>query len=71
MMNRALAFDLLDDRIICVVVNPGWVQTDMGGEHAQFTTAHAVSNLINIVVNKIKLSDTGKFFNYDGSEHPW
>lgn len=71
MMNRALAFDLLDDRIICVVVNPGWVQTDMGGEHAQFTTAHAVSNLINNVVNKIKLSDTGKFFNYDGAEHPW
>lgn len=71
MMNRALAFDLLDDRIICVVVNPGWVQTEMGGEHAQFTTQHSVSNMIHNVVNQIKLADTGKFFNYDGEEHPW
>lgn len=71
MMNRAFAFDVKSENIISVVVNPGWVQTDMGGNSAQFTKEQAVSNLISNVVNKITIDDSGKFFNYDGSEHPW
>jgi NAD(P)-dependent dehydrogenase (short-subunit alcohol dehydrogenase family) len=71
MMNRALAYDLLRDTIISVVVNPGWVQTDMGGGKAQFTVEQSVLNLIENVVNKIEISDTGKFLNFDGTEHPW
>ena len=71
MMNRAFAFDIQQDQIISVVVNPGWVQTDMGGTRAQFTTEEAVSNLINNVIDKITLEDTGKFLNYDGTVHPW
>lgn len=71
MMNRAFAFDVKSENIISVVINPGWVQTDMGGNSAQFTKEQAVSNLISNVVNKITIDDSGKFFNYDGSEHPW
>lgn len=71
MMNRAFAFDVADDNIISVVVNPGWVKTDMGGDSAQFTKEEAVTNLISNVINKISLADSGKFFNYDGSEHAW
>lgn len=71
MMNRALAYDLINENIISVVVNPGWVQTDMGGGKAQFTTEQAVENLISNVLNKITINDTGKFLNYDGMEHPF
>ncbi|MBL7911404.1 MAG: SDR family NAD(P)-dependent oxidoreductase [Bacteroidia bacterium] len=71
MMNKALAYDLAEDNIISVVVNPGWVQTDMGGGKAQFTTEQSVLNLIENVVNKIELNDSGKFLNFDGTEHPW
>jgi NAD(P)-dependent dehydrogenase (short-subunit alcohol dehydrogenase family) len=71
MMNRAFAFDVVDDNIISVVVNPGWVQTDMGGLSAEFTKEQAVSNLIRNVMEKISIQDTAKFLNYDGSEHPW
>jgi NAD(P)-dependent dehydrogenase (short-subunit alcohol dehydrogenase family) len=71
MMNRALAFDLINDNIISVVVNPGWVQTDMGGGKALFTAEQSVSNLIENVLNNLTLSDTGKFLNFDGTEHPW
>lgn len=71
MMNRAFAFDVVNDNIISVVVNPGWVQTDMGGLSAEFTKEQAVSNLIRNVIEKISIQDTAKFFNYDGSEHPW
>ncbi len=70
-MNRALAYDLINETIISVVVNPGWVQTDMGGGKAQFTTEQAVQNLISNVLNKVTITDTGKFLNFDGLEHPF
>lgn len=71
MMNRALAFDLIESGIISVVVNPGWVQTNMGGERAQFTTEEAVSNIYKNVVQDITIDNTGSFFNYNGFLHPW
>lgn len=70
-LNRSLAFELMSDRIICISVNPGWVQTDMGGPKATFTAAEAVSNLYHLVLEKVEINDSGKFFNYDGSIHPW
>ena len=70
-LNKSMANELRQDNIICVNVNPGWVQTDMGGQKAQFTTEQAVSNILTNVVSKLSMSDTGKFLNYDGNEHPW
>lgn len=69
--NKSMALELKTDGIICVNVNPGWVQTDMGGSKAQFTTEQAVSNLLENIVGRVTVDDTGKFFNYDGTEHPW
>ena len=71
MMNRSLSHDLHAQNITTVVVNPGWVSTDMGGQRAKFTPQQSVSQLIENVVNKISLEDSGKFFNYDGEIHPW
>ena len=34
MVMRSLAIDLAPRGIACVVINPGWVLTDMGGPHA-------------------------------------
>jgi NAD(P)-dependent dehydrogenase (short-subunit alcohol dehydrogenase family) len=70
-LNKSMAHELRQENIICVNVNPGWVQTDMGGEKARFTPAQAASNLYTHVVCKVTLDDSGKFLNYDGSEHPW
>ncbi len=71
MMNKAMALELQDEGIIAIVVNPGWVQTDMGGTKAPLITKQSVRGLIDNVINKINIGDTGKFYQWDGSEHPW
>jgi NAD(P)-dependent dehydrogenase (short-subunit alcohol dehydrogenase family) len=70
MITRTLALDLLDDGIISVVVNPGWVQTDMGGEAADLTCAESVEGLLK-VIGGLTLKQSGKFLTWDGTEHPW
>jgi NAD(P)-dependent dehydrogenase (short-subunit alcohol dehydrogenase family) len=70
MLMRAFAFDVLPLGIISVVVNPGWVQTDMGGPRASSTPEQAVRGLLQ-VVDGLTEEDAGKFFDADGQEHPW
>lgn len=70
-LNKSMALELKPEGIICVTVNPGWVQTDMGGSKAQFSPDEAAANLIGNVLNKVTIEQTGSFFNYDGSLHPW
>jgi NAD(P)-dependent dehydrogenase (short-subunit alcohol dehydrogenase family) len=70
-LNKSMANELKQDNITCINVNPGWVQTDMGGSKGQFTTEKAVLNIYKNIISKATLSESGKFLNYDGSEHPW
>ena len=71
MMNKAMALEVKDDNIIAIVVNPGWVQTDMGGSKAKLTPEQSVRGMIDNVLNKLSLADTGRFYQWDGTEHPW
>lgn len=71
MMNKILAHDVEGDKIISIVVNPGWVQTDMGGARAGLTTEKSVLSVIDHVLNKVKPEQSGMFFNHDGKVHPW
>ena len=70
-LNKSMSNELKQERIICINVNPGWVQTDMGGQKAQFTTEQAVTNILTNIVSKGSIGDSGKFLNFDSSEHPW
>ena len=53
-----------------VVFHPGWVVTDMGGEHADITVEESAKG-IKTVLEDISLDDTGKFLTWNGTEHPW
>ena len=70
MVMRSLAIDLAPRGITCVVINPGWVQTDMGGQHARLTAADSVAAMRHLI-DKLGPTQSGKFFNYDGREFAW
>jgi NAD(P)-dependent dehydrogenase (short-subunit alcohol dehydrogenase family) len=70
MVMRSLAIDLAPRGITCVVVNPGWVRTDMGGPDATLSTAQSVTALRRLI-ESLGLAQSGKFFNYNGREYAW
>jgi NAD(P)-dependent dehydrogenase (short-subunit alcohol dehydrogenase family) len=70
MVMRSLAIDLASRGITCVVVNPGWVQTDMGGPNAYLTPAESVTRLRHLIDN-FGPTHSGKFFNHDSREYAW
>lgn len=70
-LNKSMAYEIKSDNIISINVNPGWVQTDMGGSKAHLSTEQSVVSIIQNVIAPIDLNASGKFFNYDGTEHPW
>ncbi len=41
--------DLRGDGITSIVVNPGWVQTDMGSSHAAITPAESVRGMLRVI----------------------
>lgn len=70
MMSRSLAADLRGEGIISVVINPGWVQTDMGGPSAPTPVADSVRGILR-EVEKATLADSGEFLNWKGDRYPW
>lgn len=70
MVMRCAAIDLARRGIVCIVINPGWVKTDMGGAGATLTPEKSVTAMRR-VIDKLGPRDSGKFFNYDGREYPW
>ncbi|MCF7797983.1 MAG: SDR family oxidoreductase [Lentisphaeria bacterium] len=67
--SRILSLDLNADPI-CVAVHPGWVQTDMGGKHANIAPHESAEALCELYL-KLESGDSGKFFNYTGKPLDW
>ena len=53
-----------------LLVHPGWVQTDMGGKGADITTAQSVAGIIALA-DRLDMSLSAQFCNYDGSPIAW
>ena len=70
MVMRSLAIDLAPRGITCVVVNPGWVRTDMGGPNATSEPSESISALRRLIAT-LGPEQSGKFFNHTGREYPW
>lgn len=70
MATKVLSEMLSSHDITVVTTHPGWVQTDMGGSSATLTSEQSASGLAQVAAN-LTLADTGKFYNYDGTDMPW
>lgn len=70
MLMRSAAVDLKPRRITCVVLNPGWVKTDMGGPNAKLSPEESVGAMRTLIA-KLGPSNSGRFYNFDGREYPW
>ena len=67
---KSLSVDLAKRGVSVIVLNPGWVKTDMGGTGARMTAADSVIRMRK-VIDSAGPAQSGKFFNYDGAEYPW
>jgi NAD(P)-dependent dehydrogenase (short-subunit alcohol dehydrogenase family) len=70
MVMRSLAIDLAPRGITCVVINPGWVRTDMGGPNATLEPPESISQMRRLI-DALGSEQSGKFLNHTGREYPW
>jgi NAD(P)-dependent dehydrogenase (short-subunit alcohol dehydrogenase family) len=61
---------LRPDGITVIALHPGWVRSDMGGPKATLEPSTAAAGILTLV-DKLSIDDTGSFFQWDGSIHPW
>jgi hypothetical protein len=64
------ALDLKSRQVIAVAINPGWVQTDMGGASAPTSPEASIEAMLRIF-DQLTLDDSGNFLNYRGGTYPW
>ena len=70
MLHKSLAVDLAQQGIITVVLHPGWVRTDMGGQGGRLSVEESVAGLLQ-VVDGLTETDSGRFFDWRGKKVPW
>jgi NAD(P)-dependent dehydrogenase (short-subunit alcohol dehydrogenase family) len=70
MASRSMSVDLRGRGILSVVANPGWVQTDMGGEGAPLAVETSARNLIALV-DGLRPEQSGAFLDHTGREWAW
>ena len=70
MASRSLAQDLAREGIASAVINPGWVQTDMGGGGAPTPVGDSVRGIL-ARLDELTVATTGTFLNWQGGTYPW
>lgn len=68
MAAKTMAHEL--DKIISVVMNPGWVKTDMGGRGAPTPVEESASKMIAII-DDLRPAQSGSFIDYRGGTIVW
>jgi len=70
MFTRSLAAELRDEGFICIVMNPGWVKTDMGGPQAPLRAPESIKGMRS-VIDRLTQVDSGTFWTHEGEQMPW
>jgi len=64
------AHDLRHLDITALILHPGWVRTDMGGPHGEISVEQS-AQMLRKILSECDISDSGKFFDIDGTVIPW
>jgi NAD(P)-dependent dehydrogenase (short-subunit alcohol dehydrogenase family) len=56
--------------VIAIVMHPGWVRTDMGGASAPLSAAESVTGMRQVIAH-LTVAAHGRFWTWNGREHPW
>ncbi len=67
---KSASIDLAPRGVICVILHPGWVRTDMGGPDAEISVEESVTGM-RAILDRVTAADIGTFFDIDGSVTPW
>ena len=67
---KSLSIELKPKNIGVLLLHPGWVQTDLGGENATITPKKSVQTMLKVIQN-FSIENTGEFIRYDGTSIPW
>lgn len=70
MLGANLAQSLRDDRILCLLLHPGWVRTRMGGEGAPVPPPDSVAGMRRVVATA-RPDQSGTFIDFRGEPVPW
>jgi NAD(P)-dependent dehydrogenase (short-subunit alcohol dehydrogenase family) len=69
-LTRTIAAELASEGFVCIVISPGWVQTDMGGSGATLFPDQSVAAMLK-VIDRLEPRDTGRFLDHRGKDVPW
>lgn len=61
---------LKEKNAIAIVMDPGWVQTRMGGEGAILTPEESIRGMLK-TLHAVTLEESGRFYQYDGQTVSW
>ena len=64
------AHDLKHRNISVIILHPGWVRTDMGGENGELSVTQSAT-MLRKIMSEVSIKDTATFFDIDGTVIPW
>ncbi|KAM6430318.1 C-signal-like [Liasis olivaceus] len=72
MLTRCQSLRYAEDKILCIALHPGWLQTDMGNAPgtAPTTVEDGVKEILKTLA-QLSEKETGTFVNWDGKTLPW
>ena len=70
MYMRSLAAEIGHLGLVSVLVDPGWMRTEMGGEHATQEPADSARGIIRLA-EQLHTEENGSFLTWQGQAVPW
>lgn len=68
---RSFAIDVQDLGVNVILIHPGWVKTNMGGEGGLLTTEESVSAMLKVIEQNRKTAHAETILRFDGEVIAW